>query len=118
MSENPASPMTGTLETDLVGRIPVRPLVKLYADNGFDIGPDVAGLDEIAVWQCRASGLKFTVPCITGSPDFYAQVEKAGSEYATEKYEFSFLTSKIGSGPARSRRRVRFWQLRRPYSVR
>lgn len=98
MSDIPASPLTGLRDARQVGTIPVAPLVKLYAANGFDIRPDMAGVESIAVWQCGASGLKFTVPCITGSPDFYGQVEKTGSEYAVEKFEFAFIVPRIAPG--------------------
>jgi SAM-dependent methyltransferase len=98
MSEIPISPLTGTQDVDRIGKIPVQPLVHIYAADGFDISADMRGLDEIVVWQCRISGLKFTVPCITGSADFYAQVEKAGSEYAVDKFEFSFIAPLIAPG--------------------
>jgi SAM-dependent methyltransferase len=87
-AHSPPSPLTGSNRTRLVDQIYAAELVEIYAKDGLDIRADIGNISKIAVWECLDSGLKFTVPCITGSAKFYADIERNGLEYSLSKYEY------------------------------
>ena len=97
MNSRPLSPLTGFDRTDEIGGIHTATLVKLYNRGGLHVSFD-RGVERIAVWQCRDSGLKFTIPCVTGSPEFYAEIEKNRLEYSSAKYEYEFAAPFIARG--------------------
>jgi SAM-dependent methyltransferase len=90
--------LTGSSRTRLVGEIDTALLVEIYRRDGLDIAADLSGISKISVWECLESGLKFTVPCRSGSAKFYADIEKNGLEYSVSKYEYEFASHFVRSG--------------------
>ena len=110
--------LCGASNLRVTDKVPVPDLCRLYEgflDHGMaDEFRDLASLDYVTCGEC---GLRFFIPCVTGSPAFYhALSRRAGSRYYQEdksEYRFAakFITGDdtvldIGSGRGLFSRRV------------
>lgn len=82
------SPLTGDVAS-LVRRVPTKTLVDAYLERfGFDARPCFEGLDEIFLYECRSTGLKFYYPPrIAGPESLYLQLQKFDWNYKEDKWE-------------------------------
>jgi SAM-dependent methyltransferase len=95
VNDKPLSPLTGTHNVSQIGSVPTAELIAFYRRSGLDVASEFPAIDAIAVWQCMESGLKFTVPCVSGSEKFYSELEKSGTAYPKEKFEFGLAAKLI-----------------------
>jgi 2-polyprenyl-3-methyl-5-hydroxy-6-metoxy-1,4-benzoquinol methylase len=70
-------------------------IARLYADQ-FGYAADFAGLDEIAVYECEATGYRFFYPfTLEGKEDLYRALEKTDWCYEEDKWEHNIVASRI-----------------------
>ena len=96
-SERPQSPVTGTVDVELVETFAAKDLAALVrrrigATSLFD------GVSTMGLWRCKASGLKFFDTVICGDAAFYSMLNKHEWYYSEEKPEYSEAAKLIRSG--------------------
>lgn len=55
---------------------------------GFDVAPELSGVDSIGLWRCRESQLQFYSPGPVGSEKLYEFLARREWYYAPDKWEF------------------------------
>jgi SAM-dependent methyltransferase len=90
------SPLTGGAAT-LVRTIPTAPIIAHY--GSYDVRPLLAGLTEIAIYQCADTGYQFYHPyTVTGDDAFYQHVSKEPLYYIPWKREHDIASAYIKAG--------------------
>jgi SAM-dependent methyltransferase len=97
MNKTPASPITGSFRTELHSRIPVDRIINGYAAKfNIDISRFFGARDEIDVFRCLDTGLRFYFPRdIDGDGKFYAELQNNAWYYPPWKWEFSICENQI-----------------------
>jgi len=106
---SPPSPLTGR-RGEKVGVLPVTALKAAYLrEHGFDVGPFLPALDELAIYRCPDTALEYFGPGkLAGSPAFYeALYADAGAPagydsqimYRQKKWEFDIAAGILGAAP-------------------
>jgi len=86
--EGPFGPAT------LVLRFPTAKLVAMYRTSfQFDVTPLVAGLDELRLYRCEATGMEFWRPIeLAGDEDFYRRLSAVARRYYQEwRWEYDLV---------------------------
>lgn len=87
----PESPLTGSRNVELVGRVPTRHLIDLYAKQfDTDVREAFDGLSHVEVFKCRDSGYRFYYPFeVAGGERFYDSLNSFPFYYEAQKWEHS-----------------------------
>lgn len=94
------SPLTHSDRCTLVEKIPATRLVTDWNQNfQIDIKDELAGCEEIELYVCNETGLRFFQPSsIAGSETLYAQLQKFDWFYMPWKWEHEVLYSSLKKG--------------------
>lgn len=84
----PTCPLTNRGNVHCLQLIPAQEIIKLYRRAEIDVAQEFSGVDEIGFYHAEESGLKFFYPAVCGSPKFYADLQRRGAYYESEKFEF------------------------------
>jgi len=94
------SPLTGTAETVLLRTIASRDLVEAWKKEfGIDITPELGGFEEIHLYRCARTGLRFySPPSIAGSAELYRRLESLEYYYLDQKWEHDVAIAEMRAG--------------------
>jgi 2-polyprenyl-3-methyl-5-hydroxy-6-metoxy-1,4-benzoquinol methylase len=62
------------------------------------VAQEFSGVDEIGFYHAEESDLKFFYPAVCGSPKFYADLQRRGAYYESEKFEFQVAEKYLPKG--------------------
>jgi len=89
--KNVVCPLSGSSKVDLVEKIQVGSLTKLYKKLlNSDILSEFNGLEEIGLYHCIDSDLTFFYPFVTGSDLFYEKLQMFDWYYMDDKNEYTY----------------------------
>ncbi len=89
-------PLTGSTNTQLLETFPTSLLIESYQrDLGLDVSSEFQGVKNLQLWQCLDSDLIFFYPIITGSVEFYSQLQHFDWYFPEEKFEYAHATTWI-----------------------
>ena len=92
------SPLSGSQNVTLLTSINTVDLVQLYRRKfKIDVSTEYGDINEINLYHCLDSDLRFFYPIITGSHTFYETLQKFDWYYLEEKYEYTFASEFVKS---------------------
>ena len=95
----PVCPLTGDPQVENLEEIPTSLLVDIYKqDLGIDIASEFNGVDSLTLCRSLKSDLIFFYPLITGSLQFYQQLQEFDWYYPQQKYEYGSAAAWIQPG--------------------
>jgi len=77
---------------------PVHLVERWERDIGVDVGDCFRNIESILLGQCGCCGLQFFWPAITGSGDFYGELQKYPWYYMDDKWEHQVALAQIPRG--------------------
>ncbi len=95
------SPLTGSDKVRKVSSLNIPKLIKNYADDyQLDVSRFFVGVDELAIYQCQSSGLKFYYPFqLAGDGKFYSELSRNYKGYYNPwKWEHAEAASYVNEG--------------------
>lgn len=89
------SPLGGSAR--MVETRPTAPIIEAYrTEFGYDAAQDFDGLDEIAIYECEATGYRFFFPfSLEGKERLYRAIEHFDWCYEEDKWEHNTVASRI-----------------------
>jgi SAM-dependent methyltransferase len=97
--EGPVCPLTGSKSIQLLEEFPTTLLVDCYQRNlGIDVTPEFVGVKRLQLCRCLDSHLVFFFPAVTGSSQFYKQLQNYIWYYPAEKFEYHRAANWIQAG--------------------
>jgi 2-polyprenyl-3-methyl-5-hydroxy-6-metoxy-1,4-benzoquinol methylase len=89
-------PLCGNRQVRELEKINTKQLVKMYS-QGFQVSilAEFAGCPEVSLNRCEVCDLIFYTPMITGSEDFYRQLQKFDWYYMDDKNEYDYAKNFI-----------------------
>lgn len=102
-SETMPSPiLPRTAVARLIGTVSTSEIARLYEDNfRYSTAQDFAGLDEIAIYECQATGYRFYYPySLEGKEPLYRAIEDFDWTYQEDKWEHERALTYIADGDA------------------
>ncbi len=95
----PTCPLTGDQHIQVLEDIPTSLLVDCYQrDLGIDTAPEFPGVERLQLCRSLNSQVLFFHPTVTGSSDFYEQLQNCDWYYPTDKYEYQRAANWIKPG--------------------
>lgn len=82
--------LCGSNDVQVVRTVRTSDIKKIYSFIGIDVGAEFGAVEEIGLAECACCGLQFFLPCLSGSPFYYKQLQQKPWYYPSEKSEFSF----------------------------
>jgi 2-polyprenyl-3-methyl-5-hydroxy-6-metoxy-1,4-benzoquinol methylase len=91
------SPLVTGAQSKLIDTRSVSHLTRLYAQQlGYDTADDFAGLEEIALYECEASGYQFFYPfTLEGKEALYRAIEDSEWCYEEDKWEHNAVARQV-----------------------
>lgn len=94
--EGPICPLTKSLDVDVLEEFPSSLLIDCYQrDLGLNVVSEFKGIESLQLCRCRTSDLMFFYPSITGSPEFYRQLQTFNWYFPETKFEYDHAASWI-----------------------
>ena len=95
----PIGPLTGSRDIEVLEEFPTSLLIECYQrDLGINIASEFKGVTKLQLCHCLTSDLTFFHPCITGSPEFYRQLQSFDWYYPEAKFEYERASPWIQPG--------------------
>jgi 2-polyprenyl-3-methyl-5-hydroxy-6-metoxy-1,4-benzoquinol methylase len=90
-------PLSGESNVLLLEKIAAETLKKVYRQSylKLDISSELDQVQEIGLYHCTQSDLKFFYPAVSGSEKFYEKLQKFDWYYANDKYEYEYVKDLI-----------------------
>ncbi|NJM65394.1 MAG: class I SAM-dependent methyltransferase [Acaryochloris sp. RU_4_1] len=84
-------PLNGEFDTTLVESLKTSDITALYQKQlSIDVSSEFGSVQEISLYHCLKSDLKFFYPLISGSESFYEKLQRIDWYYLDEKYEYYY----------------------------
>ena len=94
--EGSICPLTGSPNTTLLETFPTSLLIECYQrDFGLDVTSEFQGVKSLQLWRCLDSDLIFFQPTITGSTEFYRQIQNFDWYFPEVKFEYDHAATWI-----------------------
>lgn len=90
-------PLSGEANVSLLETVKTKVLQKVYRRSylKLDISSELKDVEEIGLYHCVQSDLKFFYPALMGSELLYEKLQKFDWYYQDEKYEFNYVQHRI-----------------------
>jgi 2-polyprenyl-3-methyl-5-hydroxy-6-metoxy-1,4-benzoquinol methylase len=89
-------PLTGSSEVTSIDKISAKTLVEMYAKiYNNDVSCEFTNVDEVTLYSCSKSGLKWFEPMVTGSESFYEKLQDFDWYYLEDKEEYEYASQFI-----------------------
>lgn len=92
LTQNPiVCPLSGSSKINLIESIKTKDIAKLYQHQlAVSVDSEFNLVQDIGLYQCLESDLKFFYPSVAGTEEFYEQLQEIDWYYLDEKYEYNF----------------------------
>jgi len=95
----PACPLTRSQDLEVLESFPSSLLIDGYQrDLGINVASEFLGIERMQLCRCLDSEVIFFYPTVTGSPEFYKQLQGFDWYYPTAKFEFQRAATWIKRG--------------------
>ncbi len=88
-TKGPICPLTGSTNTILLETLSTSLLIDCYQrDLALDVTSEFQGVKNLQLWRCLDSDLMFFHPPMTGSEEFYREIQNFDWYFPEEKFEY------------------------------